>query len=786
MSLVNAAHGQSADGDFCKLDQYYRDYYKMLARQAPHVWDAELSDASGEVAFRFWEAYWQPQVGAHNCSLPDAQKVISDFILAEQNGMHGKTTVASAPVWHEVGPDKETPVGSHGQIHFVTFGPQSPGLILTGSSWGGLYYSRDGGVSWRNGGTDFLPLASVSHCVVHPTNSNTWFCATGDSASSPGGVSGTQSFGVYCSTNAGVSWNFVGLNLNFWGWEIYKLVFKPDEPTVIYAATSLGVWQSTNADCNSPRGVTWSQLNIDPNKNADIHDIEFQPGSSQHLYASGQIMVESKNAGAMWSPMPGTSFLTTKLVRVQLAVTPANPGLVYAVVINTDYASMYRFSVQNQSWTNKGAICTSSWPCATGSYSPPYGMQPSHTAFAVSPTAADLVYIGDVETARCLNGTDSNVCNWVNVQRGDIHTDIHEIRFSPDGTTVWAATDGGMFQSTPSNTPWIDRSDGIAVATIYGIAVAATDSDVILIGQQDNGTALTVDGGPTWAHVLGGDGLFPMIDYQNPRNMYASAQKGLRRRSDDEGKTIPFPYDATACIFGWYTFSVLNSANPNTFYAANCPEVKRTTDQGASFTPISSFGLNLIWQLYTAPSDDKYLYAWALDMGSQPIKAHLFKTKNAEIGSPIWQELPLPGRPCSPGAQPEGAFPATGIAVDPNDADTFTLAYAGYCATAPERVYKCTCIGNICDCLSLDPTPITLPAVSIDSLVTEPGPGGYLFVGTFAGVYFKNNNMNAWMPYGTGLPHVTVSELQVNCAAGKLRAATYGRGVWETSLTCPQ
>jgi hypothetical protein len=55
-------------------------------------------------------------------------------------------------------------------------------------------------------------------------------------------------------------------------------------------------------------------------------------------------------------------------------------------------------------------------------------------------------------------------------------------------------------------------------------------------------------------------------------------------------------------------------------------------------------------------------------------------------------------------------------------------------------------------------------------------------VGTNAGVFYRDANMGDWQPFNTNLPNAIVSDLQINNASGKLRAATFGRGVWETLL----
>ena len=50
------------------------------------------------------------------------------------------------------------------------------------------------------------------------------------------------------------------------------------------------------------------------------------------------------------------------------------------------------------------------------------------------------------------------------------------------------------------------------------------------------------------------------------------------------------------------------------------------------------------------------------------------------------------------------------------------------------------------------------------------------------GVYYRDNITNTWTEHGTGLPLVAVNEVEIQKSGGKLRVATYGRGVWESGL----
>ena len=57
-----------------------------------------------------------------------------------------------------------------------------------------------------------------------------------------------------------------------------------------------------------------------------------------------------------------------------------------------------------------------------------------------------------------------------------------------------------------------------------------------------------------------------------------------------------------------------------------------------------------------------------------------------------------------------------------------------------------------------------------------------MYVGFDVGVYYRNASLSDWQAFNTGLPNASVSQLTIQSTAGKLRAATFGRGVWQTDL----
>jgi PKD repeat protein len=60
-----------------------------------------------------------------------------------------------------------------------------------------------------------------------------------------------------------------------------------------------------------------------------------------------------------------------------------------------------------------------------------------------------------------------------------------------------------------------------------------------------------------------------------------------------------------------------------------------------------------------------------------------------------------------------------------------------------------------------------------------------VYIGTDIGAFFKDASLNVWQPFSNGLPNVIVTQLHIHYATSKIRASTYGRGMWESDLYLP-
>jgi hypothetical protein len=72
--------------------------------------------------------------------------------------------------------------------------------------------------------------------------------------------------------------------------------------------------------------------------------------------------------------------------------------------------------------------------------------------------------------------------------------------------------------------------------------------------------------------------------------------------------------------------------------------------------------------------------------------------------------------------------------------------------------------------------------VPANTLIYENNTNDALYVGTDAGVFYRNNTLGAWQYFGQGLPNTAVLDLAIQYSSGKIRAGTHGRGIWETDV----
>jgi hypothetical protein len=187
--------------------------------------------------------------------------------------------------------------------------------------------------------------------------------------------------------------------------------------------------------------------------------------------------------------------------------------------------------------------------------------------------------------------------------------------------------------------------------------------------------------------------------------------------------------------------------------------------------------------------------AGALD-GGGTFGGHLFSitTANTASSTTAWNDLSTSPVMNSPGRGfNAGGFDVSSLAVDPHDSNGTTI-YASLMGFAGNGIKAAHLYRSVDAGANWTNISSNLPNAPANSVVVDPNDANTVYVALDTGVYVTTQvatcaTANCWSVYGTSLPNAPVVELAAASAmptgdgrTGELRAATYGRGIWQIPL----
>lgn len=237
-----------------------------------------------------------------------------------------------------------------GRVVDVDVNPADPTEFYVAYASGGLWYTS-------NNGQSMVPVfdnedaLSIGDIAVNWRSRIIWV-GTGESNSSRSSYSGT---GVFKSKDNGKTWQYLGLPESH---HIGRIILHPTNDEMAWVA-ALGHLYSANPERGvyktSDGGKTWKQtLTVDENTGAT--DMDINPKNPDELYAAvwyrtrrawnfeeggkSSGIYKSTDGGETWKMISGgsTGFPDGDGIgRIGLAVFPANPNIVYAVLDNQNH-----------------------------------------------------------------------------------------------------------------------------------------------------------------------------------------------------------------------------------------------------------------------------------------------------------------------------------------------------------------------------------------------------------------------------------------------------------------
>ncbi len=751
--------------NFYEIRQAFRAYEKHW-ESLNHDKDQKANDESegkfpGYSQFKRWEWYMEPRVyPSGNITLPSTKQQEFQKYLNSDSYQSAKI---NAPVsisnWVPLGPSGTTSNGSYyggARVNFIRFDPTNTNIMWTVSPLGGLWKTTDAGANWSCSNTDQLPIIGCSDIAINPKNTQIMYLATGDANGTTSQLT-LPSVGIFKSTDGGATWGANTMNWQLsWNLNIYKLLINPQHPDTVYAATTSGIYRTVNS------GGSWIRTQL-----GQFTDIEFKPGNTDVIYAvagilSGGSFYKSTDAGATFTLITSGLPLSTDVARLEVAVAPSDPNYVYVVAVKKNTWDFYGFYCSVDAGDNFTLRSNTPNILFGGAGSQAW----YNLAMAVSSIQKDLILVGGTNIYKSLDGGFT----WIKQSSENgglvpfVHPDQHDLVFFPGTDSVYfSGNDGGVWKTMDRGLTWTLLNNGLQIAQIYKLGTSAINPYTILTGHQDMGTNILQ--GTTWTLFTPntGDGMECIYEYDNDTIRYLESYFG---RIIVTYNSIPLYHvvctnngSGVNAAGSWLTPFMMNPVY-DTVLLVGKAQVWRSINHGLSFSQVGNVtggNVNLV-ALACAPSNPDYIYAAKSNKLFVSTDGNTFTDKT--------------------GALPVGSASITALAVSNSDPNKVWVTFSGY--SAGNKVWYSPDAGTTWSSYSTG-----LPNLPVNCILYQNATNDGLYVGTDVGVYFIDNSAASWQPFFTGLPNVDVEELEIAYSIGKIRAATNGRGLWESDLAVP-
>lgn len=459
-----------------------------------------------------------------------------------------------------------------------------------------------------------------------------------------------------------------------------------------------------------------------------------------------QSIFRSNDGGDSWTRVnpPG---IDTGMRTLRLALAPSNRRVLYLMSSSTaKLEGLYRSEDGGDTWQSvrtrfpENVCATINGPC------------PPMEVIAVHPHDPQTVFVGRVWLYRSIDGGEH--FEDINKSATGVvpHVDHRAIAFSPDGERIYDANDGGIWTATSTGNDWRHLNTNLGITQFYpGMSLHPTDPNQLLAGTQDNSFVLWQNG--IWKSGFTGDFMWTQIDPRNPSTAFAVLYPGREMVVRTRNQWADFTYLANGIDTErapWVSPLEMDASNPDRLYFGTV-RVFRTENQGDRWQAISG-ELGPITALSVALRDSGRVYA------------AVNNTVHAYRGGMTWENI--------------GAPATRNISRILSREREIYVSYSGLRSMDGKgHVYYSPDAGASW----IDRTG-QLPDCPVNDLLFDPDVEETLYAATDLGVYRSLDRGESWEILGAGLPLTTVTSIRIHRPTRLLRAATYGRGIWQLPL----
>ena len=510
-----------------------------------------------------------------------------------------------------------------GRISDLVFDPSNSSIIYAATD-GGIYKTTDGGANWT--ALSGQPASPPTKLAIDPSNANIIYTAGdgGFSKSTDGGntftainnglnpvfargividpVTPTTVYGIGVtnlivkSTDGGATWVENFINTSF---DVNALLIDPNTPTTIYAATSGGMFKSTNA------AGTWAASNTGfPFSFIRVNALAIDKTNNLLYAATNNGLFKSANAAASWANINGNlPPFTSSLV----VPDPTNSSIIYQVTSGF----VFKTTDAGSTWT----ISNTGIPTATASALLLNPTQPA-TLYLAAPAGSDAFV-----TKLSAGGTSQIYSTFLG---GNLLDTGNGIAVDASGNAyVVGLASSSDFPTVNAIQPARDANSSDAfVAKLNASGSGLIYSTFLGGNSNDSARAVAVDGSGN-AYITGTtlSSNFPtanafqsanpnfsnevFVTKINPAGSSLVFSTYLGGRGGDDGFDIAV--DATGSAY------VTGSTNSFDFPMAGAFQPTLSGPSDAFVTKFAPNGLSLVYSTYIGGSNAESAFSLALD-----------------------------------------------------------------------------------------------------------------------------------------------------------------------------
>jgi len=676
-----------------------------------------------------------------------------------------------------------------------------------------IYVAGASGGVWKtvNEGTTWEPVfehaasTSIGDVTLAPSNQDIVWIGTGEANIFRSSMAGA---GVYKSTDAGETWQYMGLAGTH---TIPRIVIHPTNPDIVYVAASGHEWtdnEERGVYMSTDGGKTWEKV-LYINEKTGAIDLVMDPTDPHTLYAAtwqrirlkwndprnepdytGSAIYKTTDAGESWEEITEGLPEAQYCGRIGIDVAASNPSVIYAFVDNyavtreaddeeeDSYgrprggvirgATLYRSDDKGGHWYQVSET-NEYMERLSATYGWVFGQM------RVDPNDENMVYVMGL----ALNVSEDGGKTFRRLS--GMHGDHHGLWIDPDNSDYLVnVNDGGVVTSYDGGENWINYLDDFPLVQFFNVGYDMDEPFHVYGSIQDHGSRRGVvdlsrgrDRIPAveWGNAPGGEGSTHAVDPTDPDIVYSAGFYGTISRTNlgtnERVNILPQVGEGEPRLRGqWIAPFIISPHNPRIIYHG-MNYLYRSMNRGDSWDRISpdlthnnpdELG-DIPYQTMYSISESPFKFG-LIYVGTDDGRVHV--THNS---GESWTELATD--------LPRKKF-VTGIVASAFDEGTVYLAMNGKRDDDFKAyLWKSTDYGRTWSDITNN-----IPCGPINVVREDPKRENVLYVGTDLGAYVTLDGGAGWYALAGDMPTTFVHDLIIHPREDILVAATHGRGMY--------